>query len=220
MVEVGSNEYRTSFRELCYHIGLALTTWQRVEGSHFKLFLKLLNVPLSEVSSVAYYSTESFDARNTMLDRMAHYFLVPSIFKKLRPEWQEIHKLCKDGNLNRNKLAHYTADYDLINHQELPDGSIVFDVTPHTLRPVESNFVSRLQGKTPDRPEHNLGVPEIKRYIIDFRQLESRLEFFQYNLAHPEAPLSASGGKLLESMQQSPPSLMRLPPRDEPPSDQ
>jgi hypothetical protein len=38
-----------NFSNLCYRIGLALVTWQRVEDVHFKIFLRMLNVPLSDV---------------------------------------------------------------------------------------------------------------------------------------------------------------------------
>jgi hypothetical protein len=189
---VSSSPSRNDFADLCYHIGLALVTWQRVEDVHFKIFLKMLDVPLSNVSSVAYYNLEGFEARNTMLDRMAHYFLEPRRFKQQRIVWQNLHKRLKDANLNRNKLAHYTANYDLINQRDLPDGSIAFDVTPHTLRPAEWNFVSRLLGRTPDKEEHNVGVDQIKRYVVDFRQLEQQMELFHVSLGQPTAnPLPA-----------------------------
>jgi hypothetical protein len=77
MAEIGSESYRNDFRELCYNIGLALVIWQRVEELHFQLFGRFLGVPLSQITSAAYHSTESFDARNTMLDRMAQYFFQP-----------------------------------------------------------------------------------------------------------------------------------------------
>jgi hypothetical protein len=192
---------RNEFHDLCYHIGLALVTWQRVEELHFHIFGRFLGVPLSQITSAAYHSTESFDARNTMLDRMAHYFLSPikellprevnKHYKELRIKWQVLHKLLKNANSNRNKLAHYTADYDLINMRN--EGSdIVFDVTPHTLRPGPLNYVSRLQGRTKESPEHNLGVPELKQCVVQFRQAEQAAADFLLELGklpEPHAPI-------------------------------
>jgi hypothetical protein len=209
------------FRSLCYHIGLGLVTWQRVEDVHFKIFLRMLNVPLIDVSSVAYYSLESFDARNTTLDRMAHYFLAPKQLKQQRIKWQGLHKRLKDGNLNRNKLAHYSVDYDLINMREMPDGSVVFDVTPHSLRPARWNFVSRLLGRTPDKEDHNLGADQIKRYIIDFRQLVGEMELFHVSIGQPsEAGLLPAPPLPPDSTPILPPTLSKSPPEDGQPSGQ
>ena len=191
MADEGSDN-RNDFRELCYHIGLALVTWQRVEDLHFEIFGRFLGVPLGKITSVAYHSTESFNARNTMLDRMAYYFTRP--IKELIPrelareykaawvEWANLHKLLKDANLNRDKLAHYAADYDLINMRQEGD-NILFDVTSHTLRPSPFNAVSEYLGRTKDRKEHNLGVPEINQYVIEFRQAEAACAAFLLRLA-------------------------------------
>jgi hypothetical protein len=170
------------FSALCYHIGLALVTWQDVEDAHFKVFLQMLNVPLSDVSSVVYYSFESFEARRKMVSSMARYFLAGREFKKQRAYWQVLEKDLKDANENRNKLAHYQADYDLINQTELPDGGVRFDVTPHTLRPGRWNFVAKLLGRNPDSPEHNLSSQSISKYIVDFRSLRTRLDWFHVSI--------------------------------------
>jgi hypothetical protein len=183
---IPEDPHANNFRELCFRIGLALVTWQRVEDAHRKIFLRILNVPLSDVSSVVYYSTESFDARHKTLGRMAAYFLKGPGYEKQRHEWQVLQKDIKDANENRNKLAHYSADYDLINEREMPDGGFAFDVTPHTLRPARWNSVSQLLGRTKDKPEHNLGVEEIRGYIIAFRQLEERMETFHVSLDQPD----------------------------------
>ncbi|MGA8499766.1 MAG: hypothetical protein WB764_30085 [Xanthobacteraceae bacterium] len=218
------------FRELCYHMGLALIIWQRVEELHFHIFGRFLGVPLGQVTSAAYHSTESFDARNTMLDRMAQYFLNPirellpretaKQYKELRIRWQELKKLLKDTNLNRNKLAHYTADFDLINMRTVEGGDIVFDVTSPTLRPGPLNFVSRLFGRTKDKKEHNLGVPELKRYVVEFRQVEEATAAFLLELGKLPEPHAPIGGQNQGAPDESPPSPEIPHPTDEPPSDQ
>jgi len=143
MAEKKPNPPRNDFNDLCYYIGLALVTWQRVEEVHFKIFCAFLGVPQSQIASAAYYSTESFAARNTMLNNMAQYFFRPlpellpgntlKKFKDLYSQWLKLHKLLKDTNDNRNKLAHYTADFDLLN-MRMEGENVVFDVTPTTLR--------------------------------------------------------------------------------------
>jgi len=204
MEESEPDAIQNNFRELCYNIGLALVTWQRVEELHFHIFGRFLGVPLSQVTSAAYHSTESFDARNTMLDRMAHYLFQPieelitpdlsRQYETIRAEWRTLHKLLKDANLNRNKLAHYTADFDLLNMRGNEAGEVIFDVTPHTLRPSPNNFVSRLLGRTKDKQAHNLGVSELKQYVIEFRQAEQAVAAFILSLGKlpdPHAPVAA-----------------------------
>ena len=195
-------ETQENFRELCYHIGLALVTWQRVEELHFHIFGRFLGVPLGQIASAAYHSTESFDARNTMLNNMAQYFLSPipellprktlKQFKELRIQWQALHKLLKETNLNRNKLAHYPADFDFVNMRTVDDGSVIVEFTPYTLRPGSLNFVSRLLGRTKDKPEHNLGVQELKQYVVEFRQAEQATAAFLLELGklpEPHVPI-------------------------------
>jgi hypothetical protein len=47
------------FRDICYLMGLALVTWQSIEDVHFKIFLKIVRVPIDDVSSVPYFAVES-----------------------------------------------------------------------------------------------------------------------------------------------------------------
>jgi hypothetical protein len=174
------------FREICYLMGLALITWQSVEHAHFKIYIKMLNVPLDRAGSIAYYGVESFDVRRRIVSAMARYFMEGREFKKQRADWQELEKLLKVGNENRNKLAHYTLDYDIVTIDQKPGGiGVTVRLTPHRLRPGRWNFFRQSLGHTPDKEEHNLGPDQIKRYIIDFRQLAGRLEYFHANLVPP-----------------------------------
>ncbi len=217
------------FQELCYHIGLALVTWQRVEELHFHIFGRFLGVPLGQIASAAYHSTESFEARNTMLNNMAQYFLKPHTellprqtlkqFKELRVQWQVLHKLLKDTSLNRNKLAHYTVDFDLTNMRTIEGGDIVFDVTPYTLRPGPLNFVSRLLGRTKDKPEHNLGVQELKQYVVEFTQAEQAAAAFLLELGKLPEPHALIGERPTAPPGEPPPSQETPQPTDDTPSD-
>jgi hypothetical protein len=85
-------------------MGLALTVWQNVEEQHYHLFLKLLGSQEGDISSVVYFSVESFEARRRMVGRMVHYY---STSKELRIVWNKIEKQLKDHNESRNKIAHY-----------------------------------------------------------------------------------------------------------------
>jgi hypothetical protein len=213
-------EAADNFHNLCYHIGLALVTWQRVEDVHFKLFLRMLNAPISDVSSVAYYSTESFEARHRMVDKMAQYYLAPRYFKKQRKEWPEIRDLLHAANLNRNKLAHYVVDYDLIGAIQNQDGTVTVEFTPHRLRPPRWDFVSKLLGRTPDNEQHNLGPEEINKYTREFRQLVDRLELFHVSLSPPSEDQKSDDAQPMDSKPPHPPSQTKLDPEDGTPSDQ
>lgn len=206
MVESEPDPESSGLHELCLHIGFALIAWQRVEEVHFQIFCGFLGIPQSQIASAAYHSTESFAARNTMLDNMARYFLSPipellprptlKKFKEMRGRWQTLHKLLKDANENRNKLAHYAADVDLSNMQTDDGGNVIFDVSPYTLRPSPSNFVSRLLGRTKDKPEHNLGVSELQQYVLDFKQAQRAATDFLlelWTLPKPHEPIPAPG---------------------------
>jgi len=220
---------QNDFQELCRYIGLALVTWQRVEELHFHIFGRFLGVPLGQIASSAYHSTESFDARHKMLGRMASYFLnpIPEIlpgktvkqYSRLRSQWQELQKLLKDANSNRNKLAHYTADFDLTNMRIVEGGDVVFDVTPYTLRPGPLNFVSRLEGRTKDKPEHNLGIPELKQYVVKFTQAQQATAAFLLELGKLPAPHAPVEELHLESLDESSPFPEKSPPTDDTPSD-
>jgi hypothetical protein len=175
----------SEFLDLCRHIGLALVVWQEVEEAHFELFVKMLGSDYNEVSAVVYFSVESFEARRKMVGNMAHYFLTAKADKTI---WNDdkggLQKALKDANENRNKLAHYNVEEDLLNVDE-EDGVVTVDLGPPRLRPHKWNLVSRLRGLTPDKPEHNLSVAEVAGYVREFRKLARRIRDFSSNLTLP-----------------------------------
>ena len=183
----------TEFEELAYHIGAALITWQHVEEAHFALFMKMLGAPQAEIGSVVYYSIESFKSRHRMVGRMAHYFLLE---KADKIKWENnkggLKKELKDANNNRNKLAHYAIQYDIIGQKTLEDGSIELEFSQPRLQPSPDNLVSRLLGRTPDKPDYNLTPTEIRQYILVFRDLAVRLQEFQRGLPLPKPQLGSA----------------------------
>jgi hypothetical protein len=156
----------SEYLDLCLHIGLALVVWQEVEESHFGLFVKMLGSGYNDVSSVVYFSVESFEARRKMVGNMAHYFLTAKADKKA---WSDenggLQKALKDADENRNKLAHYSVAEDVIRTIEHENGDVTIEFAAPRLRPYEGNLVSRMRGLTIDKPEHNLSVAEVSGYI-------------------------------------------------------
>jgi hypothetical protein len=160
--------------DLCMRMGIALAVWQNVEEQHYHVFLSFLDVPDDEVSSVAYFSVESFDARRKMVGRMATYALKTAEQHK---QWGELDKLLKDHNDNRNKIAHYGIQHDLFKE---PDSE--FRIGPPSLRPSRSNQVSILLGRTSDKLGHNLSATVVDGFIRDFGKLARRLGRFKNSL--------------------------------------
>jgi hypothetical protein len=152
-------------RDLSMRIGFALSVWQRVEEQHYHLFLTLLGLDDSNIPAIVYFSTESFDARRTMVDRMFQDF--PST-KELRTKWNDINKNLKDHSKNRNKLAHYKISHSAYAD---PDQPLTIRLRPPALKPSPYNRVSQLLGYTPDNQEHNLGASELNGYIKAFSEL-------------------------------------------------
>ncbi len=200
----------SEFEDLAYHIGTGLIIWQHVEVMHFALFMKMLGAPQAELASIVYYSTESFEGRHRMISKMVDLSLKDKAHKKLRADWNsadgELQKDLKDGNDNRNKLAHYGIEHDVIGEKDLPDGSIEFEFGAPRLRPSPYNLVSELLGRTADKPEHDLSPTEIRKYILDFRHLVIRLDKFTESLPFPKPRL---GEVLLQQFSHLPPMLTK-----------
>jgi hypothetical protein len=215
------------FLELCTAIGAAICIWQDVEKAHFKLFLRMLGAPQWEVAAAVYYSIESFALRHTMVSRMAHYYMEGASFKKHREEWAGLggglQKELKDAGDNRNKLAHYNIDWNVTTEvTEHADGTVTVVLGPPTLQPMDTDLVARLIGRTPDKPEHNLAVEQIRKYSAEFIILAKRLDAFQksLNLPRPQLGLAAllSGGNPMDPLWEPPPTPPIPPTKDNPSS--
>src|SRR5262249_33171002 len=128
------------------------------------------------------HATESFDARRIMVDRVVRARLTS---KEDNKEWDEIGKLLKDGNGNRNKIAHYTIEYDVVEQKELPDGGAEFVFGQPRLQPSPFNEVSRLLGRTADKEGHNINPGELRSYIANFIKLCDRLAALRQKISPP-----------------------------------
>lgn len=184
------DEYN-EFKDLCYHIGLALVVWQEVERALFVLFIKMLGSSYNEMASVVFYGIESFEARRKMVGNMAHYFLKEKADKAI---WNDntggLQKALKDGNEKRNKLAHYDLEEDFVDITYEQDGSAVVNFGPPRLRPTQYNLISTMRGHTPDKPEHNLSVKEVIGYIKEFHDLAEQVNNFTGRLPSPPSEFS------------------------------
>ena len=175
------------FQDLCYHIGLALVTWQDVEEAHFKLFFKATGASDVDVASLVYHATESFVARHTMLGRVVDVFLQKTAQADiLKRRWDDgvtgLKKLLKDAGLDRNKLAHYTWENEILSQTELPDASLEIRFGGPRLQASAYNAVSRVLGYTPDKQDHSLDIKAVRNYINRFRELAERLDAWHRDL--------------------------------------
>jgi hypothetical protein len=183
---MADSEKFEQFQEFCYHIGLALVTWQDVEEAHFKLFFKLIGAPNGEIASLAYHSLDSFQTRHVMVGRMIDLFFKNTTqdetVKRVWANVDGLQKRLKDANLNRNKLAHYSWETDFVSETHLETGGVIVKFTGPRLQASSYNSVSRVLGYTPDKPEHNLDEGTLRTYIGDFRRLATELDAFQRDL--------------------------------------
>jgi hypothetical protein len=174
------------FQDFCYHIGLALVTWQDVEEAHFKLFFKLIGAPNGEIASLAYHSIEGFQQRHAMIGRMIDAFFKNTkqdeVVKQTWGNADGLQKRLKAANLDRNKLAHYSWKTDFVSETHLATGGVIVKFSGPRLQASAYNSVSRASGYTPDKPEHNLDIAAIQAYTGEFLRLAVKLDDFQRGL--------------------------------------
>jgi hypothetical protein len=201
-------------------MGLALTVWQYVEEQHYRLFLKLLDVPDGEIPSVVYFSVESFESRRKMVSRMLHFFpMHPKGRVGWRGEWNLLEKQLKDYNEDRNKLAHYGLESNIdFKQPEAADGFVEIVIKPPTLQPSRSNRVSELLGRTADTPKHNLSATELDLYIRNFHRLATQMRDFTVRVSPRGASLSPYKWLHPPIPEVSPPPPLSKRPRDAEPS--
>src|ERR1043166_3241180 len=180
------------YNDLCMRMGFALAVWQHVEEAHFQLYLHLLRYPSVDVASVAYFAVESFAARKNTVNWMVHYFLKDSKLDndtKINKEWNDINKELKDLNENRNKIAHYSIEFDS-DLTEHPYGSATVWFSDARLQPSRHNKVSEIVGRTPDREAHNISADALDSYIRAFGDLTRRIQNFT-NVLRSKLPATA-----------------------------
>jgi hypothetical protein len=97
------SDTQSEFNDLCFHMGLTLAVWQRLEKQHFLLFVKLLGAPKLDICSVIYHGIPSFEGRRVMVDRVT---LFSELTEQQRSEWSNIHSALEKAATDRNKIGH------------------------------------------------------------------------------------------------------------------
>jgi len=204
------------FNSICLQMGIAIALWQWVEDRHFALFIKMLGAPNRDICSAVYHSTESFESRRIMVSRVADIFLKDTT-KVLRTRWNELNKALKTGNENRNKIVHYSMEYEFAPN---PDSRAGVVIGPPRLQPYPLNVVSRMIGRTPDRSEHNLSIEEIKKSATEFRELVWQLLNFEVDLTQQQEEASQAPARPEANPEESHQAPSNIDPPNKPPSEQ
>lgn len=86
-------------------VGLALTTWGRVEVAHCAVFCRVASGTVSnEALERAYWAISSFDGRLKMVNAaISHAF---SQHAEYLETWTDLHRALESKNKIRNKIAH------------------------------------------------------------------------------------------------------------------
>jgi hypothetical protein len=171
------------FQQLCFTMGLTLAVWQRLEETHFRVFLRTSGLP-RDICSMIYHGIPSFEGRRVMVDRVMQCDSV-ALAEELKSEWSAINAKLETASTNRNKIAHYVIDYEFLSSTDEPDGGVsVRFGNPH-LRPSPVNQVEVLRGRTPDKKGHKLTPDELRQYIVEFNALIDRLQKLAFALPYP-----------------------------------
>jgi hypothetical protein len=127
-----------------------------------------------------------------MVDRAAREFfktLDKKLAKEANQQWNTINKDLKDASEKRNKVAHYSLEYETMTQTSTPDGGMTVEFGLPRLRPSPHNIVSRLLGRTPDKQEHNLSASELSGYLVEFAKLTARIGRLSLLLPLPQPRL-------------------------------
>jgi hypothetical protein len=197
------NTKAPDLRDLCAFLGMALVTWQKVEDTHYLLFVKLIGAPKKEVCSILYFSPPSFESRRVLVDRLAQTIITdPKILKT----WRKLNKDLDTEGSNRGKLAHYGLDYEVVFNT--PEPSTDFKLGFPKLAPSRHNQIASLVGKK--KTKEPLTTKEVRNLITNFIEIEGRLnEFIQsFHLPEPQqgANLLQGLAPYFSSLAGSPPS--------------
>jgi hypothetical protein len=174
-LESASEDWDKSFETLCFLMGQAMLTWQKVEDATFRLFTTLVQTSRREVASVLFYSIESFDARRNIISRIIQVSKLPSA---KNAEWNNICAELKSANTQRNAIAHYSDDIEAIATRELEDGGVVVSFGPFSLKSPTHNVKNVLQGFGPKGLPEKLDAKDLSKLVGRFFALATRVEEF------------------------------------------
>jgi hypothetical protein len=109
-----------------------------------------------------------------------------------RTEWDSINSALGLASADRNKIAHYSIEFDFLEKETKEDGSISLELWQPHLRPSIHNTVDSLKGRTPEKPGHKLTPVEMRSYVNKFNGLGGRLSAFRKSISLP-APQQGAG---------------------------
>jgi hypothetical protein len=178
------------FIDLCTSMGLTLAVWQRLEDQHFLLFVKLLGAPKREICSVIYHGIPGFEGRRVMVDRVVSFSELTS---EQKGEWKNIHSALASAAEDRNKIAHYSVEYDLVQKEMQADGSRPVELGSPHLRP---SFHNVLKDRTAEKPGHKLTPAEMRGYVNAFNGLAGRLSALRKSISLPPPRQGLASGLL------------------------
>jgi hypothetical protein len=97
-------------------LGETIVAWQEVEKGLYTIFHRLILSRRKGVTSAAYHSLSSLEARLAMTHAAAHYALSPDLLKK----WIKLHGTFRRKKDIRNKVAHFDMGLTKVNKRPVP----------------------------------------------------------------------------------------------------
>jgi hypothetical protein len=194
---------KNQYMSFLAYMGLALTSWTKVEDTHFEFFKTMLPGVNAKICSVLYHSPPTFESRRVLVDRVAELYLD----KKFKKRWTKLNIELGECASHRGQLAHYGINFEIT----FPDGEEQsldnFIVAAVRLRPSEHDHVKVMQGKTGEK--HTVTMAKIGVFVRRFDALKSDLGKFTLE-AHGPPPPPYVG--FLSGLSLDPPKPAEFPP--------
>ena len=154
-----------------------------------------------------------------MVGRIAHYFLKDHGYKTHRETWcgagGGLEKEIKTANENRNKIAHYELDFDIISPE--------IQLRAPRFRPAADNLVDQLIGRIRGDPKHTVSIGTLHQYAYDFYGLAEKIREFEASLIlpapQPESEIAPTSARPTTRKSRSRRSQKKSQPTDDQPSD-
>jgi hypothetical protein len=166
-------------------MGMGLVSWQKVEDTHYLLFVKLIGAPKQEVCSILYFSPPSFESRRVLVDRLVQVVITDAEILKT---WSKLNKDLGSHASNRGSLAHYGLDYEIIH--STPEPSLNFKIGAPRLAQSRHNQIASLLGKKSNKQP--LTIRDVRKFITGFVEIEEHLKEFTQSFQLP-APQQGLG---------------------------
>lgn len=192
-------DHTAEWTRLLSGMGYALQLWSHVEESLFLLFSELLRSPCTDVDSVVFYSSPSFESKRVLTDRVAQLVLDANS----KATWAELCKRLEVEGGFRGKIAHYSLDFDVFNFEEMiqamSDGIETPKpiIGPPYLRSPKHNKISLTKKSNQDSSALRTESKEIMEHCNKFMSLSRDIDKFRIFLGSKEF---RSTGSLADSL--------------------